>query len=487
MFKNLKRAVSLIIIFAFTFIFCIFLSSCKNSQVDLCEYDIKAEYEQGELTGTVDFVYVNNTGDEISTIKFNLYGNAYRRDAKYKPVSTLYEKSAYYQGLSYGSMGVTSVTGNVKDYFITGLDENILQVNFEKPVSHREKTEICIEYFLKLANVNHRTGITQHTVNLGNFYPILCVYENGQFYECEYYFNGDPFYSECANYNVELKVDGQYVVASSGVQKESHIDGNKTTYKMSLESARDFALVLSTEFNIVKQVSNGVELSYYFYNDENIQQNMKVIVDSFNYFNNTFGNYPYLTLSVVQTGFCYGGMEYPTLTMISDECNGEDALTTIVHENAHQWWYSVVGNNQLESSFLDEGLTEFSTVMFFNDAEEYNIKGQTRIDNAIKSYKAYFSIYNQIFGEVDTTMNRKVNEYLSEYEYSNISYNKGILLFNSVYQLLGEDKFKNSLRNYYESYSYKVSTVEGLIDCFKSQNKEVKSIFESYINGSVVI
>ena len=49
--------------------------------------------------------------------------------------------------------------------------------------------ETCVEigWRLTLANVNHRTGVAERAVNLGNFYPVLCVYEDGAFYECEYY------------------------------------------------------------------------------------------------------------------------------------------------------------------------------------------------------------------------------------------------------------------------------------------------------------
>ena len=60
---------------------------------------------------------------------------------------------------------------------------------------------IYVAYTLTLAEVNHRTGVTEHTVNLGNFYPVLCVWEAGSgFRECVYAANGDPFYSACADY-----------------------------------------------------------------------------------------------------------------------------------------------------------------------------------------------------------------------------------------------------------------------------------------------
>jgi len=56
-----------------------------------------------------------------------------------------------------------------------------------------------------LPNINHRFGYGDNTVNFGNFYPVACVYENGKgFIQDLYHSNGDPFYSECSNYEVEI-------------------------------------------------------------------------------------------------------------------------------------------------------------------------------------------------------------------------------------------------------------------------------------------
>ena len=36
-----------------------------------------------------------------------------------------------------------------------------------------------------------------------------------------------------------------------------------------------------------------------------------------------------------------------------------------VHETAHQWWYGVVGNDQIDEPWLDEALTEYSTILYY--------------------------------------------------------------------------------------------------------------------------
>ena len=52
-------------------------------------------------------------------------------------------------------------------------------------------------------------------------------------------------------------------------------------------------------------------------------------------------------------------MEYPTLVMSVPNA------VTISHELAHQWWYGIVGNDQYEDSWIDEGFAQWSQFLPF--------------------------------------------------------------------------------------------------------------------------
>ena len=75
-------------------------------------------------------------------------------------------------------------------------------------------------------------------------------------------------------------------------------------------------------------------------------------------FSDMIGPYPYPTLSVVQTDFFIGGMEYPNIVLIDqsmyDESEAGMLEYVIVHEVGHQWFYGVVGNDQVMEPWLDE-------------------------------------------------------------------------------------------------------------------------------------
>ncbi|MDE6586375.1 MAG: M1 family metallopeptidase [Clostridia bacterium] len=462
-------------------------AACSKSEENISNYDIYVSYDEeaGQVTGTVKLDYYNSTDNEINCLKFNLYGNAFREDAKLKPVSDTYKARAYYAGASYGKMEISNVE-NCAGWDIGGEDENILSVNLLAPLYPEDNVQVTISYSLTLAKVNHRTGITAHTVNLGNFYPVLCAYSTEGFKECPYYYCGDPFVSECANYSVTIDLPAEYVAASSGkLASESETDGRKKC-AYTLDNARDFAFVLSKDFKVVSQDVNGVQVNYYYLNDANAQTALNAAAESLKYFSDTFGSYVYPTLSVVQTGFCYGGMEYPALTMIADGLDSDNTVYTIVHENAHQWWYAMVGSDQMTNAWQDEGLAEYSTLMFFENNPAYGFTRKGIVNSATSYYRAFFNVFSQLNGATDTRMQRGLNEYTSELEYNNITYNKGLVLFDMLRNAVGDDTFTSTLKKYYNDNVYKIASPENLIALFAG-NKDVEGMFDAFLQGKIII
>lgn len=466
------------------------LSACAPASADnASKYDIFVIYDEDNrtLTGSVELDYFNDTENELNDLKFNLYGNAYREGALFAPVSATYETSAYYGGKSYGGMEITNVE-NCGGWTVAGEDENILVVNLTAPLYPDERVTVKVSYTLTLANVNHRTGVTSAgTVNLGNFYPVLCAYSAEGFVECPYYSLGDPFLSACADYAVTIDIPSAYEAASSGaLVGESETNGRKKcTY--ALENVRDFALVLSDRFEVLSEEVNGVTVNYYHISDSNAQTSLSAAAESLRYFSATFGDYAYPTLSVVQTGFCYGGMEYPALTMIASGLDSDGGVYTIVHENAHQWWYAMVGSDQIGCAWQDEGLAEYSTLMFFENNTSYGFTRTGLVGTATKSYRAFFSVLGQLNGTVDTSMSRRLDAFSGEYEYVNVTYNKGLLLFDTLRTSLGDGKFTQCLRDYFAAFSGKIATADDLCGAFIAGGTDVEGFFASFIEGKVII
>lgn len=485
----MKKAFATLLAIVCLFTSLVVFTACKTKE-ELCSYDIAAEYDPatGVLTGNLDFGYVNNTENEISVLAFNLFPNAYREGAAYEPVSSVYRASAYYDGESYGGMTIEGVTG-CERWEVGGADQNILYVYLAQSLFPEERTEISISFDVTLAKANHRTGITEKMVNLGNFYPVLCAYEEGKgFYECIYYSDGDPFYSECADYTVSVTVPVGYFVNASAYAKGTQKDG-KMTYRYTLSRARDFALSIAAEGEVktLSAAADNVSVHYVYYEDSAPQETLDMICEAVRWFSEKFGDYPYDDYTVVETGFCYGGMEYPGMVLISDGLSREKYLYTIVHETTHQWWYGLVGNNQLEHAWMDEGLAEYSTALFYDEHSDYGMTADSLVNTALTGYKAYYSIYNQIFGENDTRMSRSLDTFVSEYEYVNLTYNKGVLLFDSLRKGIGDSRFFSGLKDYCNEYKFRIAEPSDMISCFKKTGVDVEGLFDSFVSGKAVI
>ncbi len=461
---------------------------CKRKENAHTRYEITVEYvpENRTLTGATKITFENHTDEALSVLKFNLYPNAYRKGALFSPVSKTYTESAYYAGESYGELVVSSVNGS-KNWEVMGEDENILYAYLERELYPGDSVVLDIAFMTKLAEVRHRTGVTEKTVNLGNFFPILCGFKDGGFCECVYYSDGDPFYSECADYKVTLTLPKEYEVATTGEVTGERVLESKKEYALSATNARDFALVLCEDYRVLTAQSGDVELIYYYYADENPKDTLAIVREAFEYYGKTFGAYPYPTYTVAETGLCFGGMEYPALTMLSDDIETKGRPRAIAHETAHQWWGVGVGSDQIENAWQDEGLAEYSAVLFFEEYEKYGFTREGIVTEALKEYRSYYDAYGSVLGRTDTRMTRHLKEYLSDYEYRCLAYDKAVVMLDTLRKGVGDKKFESALKRYYRENLYKMATAGSLVGSLEKTGLDVYGFFESFLQGKGVL
>ncbi len=474
------------------------LTSCKkkddlsklSENLTSYEMNINLNIETMTVSANQTVNYINNTQTILKNIKFHLYPQFFEEGATTNVIPNTKVNSAYPNGMSYSDFNVdrVQVDGTEKVVVYECEFDSILSVELNSSLMPNERTNIFIEYSFKLPNCNHRFGYGENTINLANFYPIVCVFEEGKFNTNGYHANGDPFYSEMANYCVNIKTIKQYIVAGTGERlDEKIIDGLKsTTFKANL--VRDFAMIASNKFNIVSEKFNETKIEYYYVNDKNPTKSLKAGTDAIKTFSKLFGTYPYTIFSIVECDFVHGGMEYPNLIMVSTSVeNEDDYLNVIIHETAHQWWYGMIGNDEFKYPWLDEALTEYSSILFYDYNEGYAFNHKEMVNACRENYTLFISVYQDVLGTIDTSM-RAVNEYSTEPEYTYCTYVKGVLMFESLHQLIGEKNFINALKIYYENNRFSNATPSNLISSFeKAYGKNLTNFFSSWIGGKVVI
>ena len=236
---------------------------------------------------------------------------------------------------------------------------------------------------------------------------------------------------------------------------------------------RDFAFILSDKFTVNKTKYKDISINTYNLNEDMSKEAVDVSQSSIEIFSKLFGDYPYDTYSVVASDFFIGGMEYPMLVMIDESLyNNENKFLleyVIAHETAHQWWYSVVGNDEISEPWLDEALTEYSTILYFE--EKY---GKETGDKLMKTMEVQTKNYNtnDIF--------KATTDYKDSSEYSLSVYTKGAVIFDKIRKEVGDEVFFNTLREYYNTYKFKNVNGPQFVELWKSKGVDIEKIINNY-------
>ncbi|MCC7078964.1 MAG: hypothetical protein IT198_17750 [Acidimicrobiia bacterium] len=92
---------------------------------------------------------------------------------------------------------------------------------------------------------------------------------------------------------------------------------------------------------------------------------------------------------------------------------------TIAHEVAHQWWYGIVGSDQITTAAIDEPLAQYGACRFLVDAE--GDTGQTACD--ANTDLAYVTM--RVLGDADAPVDQPTTEFETFTSYGGIVYGKG--------------------------------------------------------------
>ncbi|AAM25813.1 aminopeptidase N [Caldanaerobacter subterraneus subsp. tengcongensis MB4] len=445
-------------------------------------YLIEAKYDDGSKTvEAVQTVrYVNTTGASLKEICFHLYPNAFKSEENL-PFTKEELPFVYPEGFAPGFIEIEKVTinGLPAVYTLEEPNDEILRLTLPREIKKGESVNIKMQYKVKLPPARSRFGYGKNTVQLGNWYPILSVYDKNGWNNDPYYIFGDPFYSDIADYKVELTVPEKFVVACTGEEKEQKVEKGSKKLVIEAHKVRDFAIVMSDKFKVIEQVVDGIKVKSYYFTEGYGDKVLKFASDAIKFYNDYIGKYPYKEYSVVETDFYMGGMEYPQLVMISKDLYNKANLFNleyvIAHETAHQWWYALVGNNQIRESWLDEGLTEYTTLLYI---ERYYGKATAEEIYRLVIEGGFNKFVNN---SADTSFAKTLADFKEWKEYTNIAYNKGAMVFYNLRKLIGDEDFKKVLQTYYEKYKYKIATTQDLIDVVDSvTGKDTGGFFQSW-------
>ncbi len=226
------------------------------------------------------------------------------------------------------------------------------RITLTHPIAPGARGSVRVAFRVRVPRGDDRFGRAGSYTNLGNAVPLLAVHDGAGWHLDPYSSTGESFYSLSADWNVRLTMPKGIRAATTGrVLRTSH-----GALVIEAHNARDFALATGP-FRVVianvgttrirvsapKGMATGLVASA-----------MRLSRASLTAYEQHYGPYGAPELDVVLGTFtAFGGMEYPQLVLTTPESG------PVRHEIAHQWFYSLVGDDQRHAPWLDESFASW--------------------------------------------------------------------------------------------------------------------------------
>lgn len=254
-------------------------------------------------------------------------------------------------------------------------DRTVLVVSLPAPVQPGETVRLELDWRARVPRTFARTGHRGSYYFLAHWFPALGVYETGG-WNCHQFHAATEFYSDYGAYDVRMTVPEEFVLGASGRRLDLIDNGDGTaTHRYAEDDIHTFTWTTSPTYVAKESVFEEpglppVEMRLLLQPEHlgQMERHFTATRAALKYYGTWYGPYPYGHVTVVDPayGSGAGGMEYPTIftcgTRLFSPFGGDSPESVTIHEAGHQFWYGLVGNNEFEHAWLDEGLNTFSTI-----------------------------------------------------------------------------------------------------------------------------
>jgi hypothetical protein len=399
------------------------------------------------VQGHEEMQYTNRTGGPLSEIVFHLFPN-----------------------LLAGSLAASNVLVDGASVNPT-LDQRgtILRVPLRQPLAPNGHTAIGMDFDVSVPHdLGRNYGVlafNQDILALSHFFPLVAVFDQrGWNVEIPAPI-GDLTYAEAAFYLVQVRAPIAPVIAGSGNVISRQTNGGDQVLTFEAGPARDFYLSLSPDYIVVSDKMGEITVNSYAPSGHEVEARaaLQVAEAALADYGARYGPYPYTELDVVATSTLALGIEYPgiiaiTLRVYDPNANfggtpvSVEREVVVAHEVGHQWFYNMVGNDQLDEPWLDESLVQYITWQYY--AHQH---GQAAGDG----FRASLQARAQSGDKPNMPLGLPVSAYTGG-EYSAIIYGRGPLFFDALDQKMGQANMDAFLADYSRTFQWKFATTAGL-------------------------
>lgn len=464
--------------------------------------DVTLNDADNTLDGFVKMDYHNNSPDTLYFIWIHLWPNAFKNDKTAFTDQDLENGSTDFYFSNADKRGYINrldfkVNGEVAKTTDHPQHQDIIKLILPKPIAPNSIAKIETPFHVKLPYNFSRGGHIDQAYHITQWYPKPAVYDRKGWHPMPYLDQGE-FYAEFGNYEVQITLPGNYVVAATGdLQNETEMQWLKNRKLFSREpktkkqpqqkkkgmeenviassatktlqykqnNVTDFAWFADKTYTVktdtLKLPSGKIITAnafYYSEHKENWSNSIAMIKRAILTKSQWLGEYPYNVVSVVDGGNG-GGMEYPTITLLDDGGSEKMLDFVINHEVGHNWFQAILGTNERTHPWMDEGMNTYYdsrySLLQYGTTNLDIIQTRSKFINNRVPDDIQHTLLQTVIGVKKDQPIETVSEKFSAFNYNMVAYIKAGDWMKLLEDELGKETFDKAMQEYYKRWQFK--------------------------------
>src|SRR5690606_22947200 len=431
------------------------------------DIDIRLDTDSHRMDGRQVVRYENNSPDTLDRVFFHLYFNAFHPESMMAernrvlpdPDSRIVPRIFNLGPDEIGFHRIESIRqdGTPVAYRIT---DTVMEVKLAHPIAPGAATEFELEYHSQVPLQTRRSGRHNREgidYSMSQWYPKIAAYDRRGWHADPYV--GREFYAPFGTFDVRITLPSEYVVAATGVLQNAEeighgyterpvsVESETLTWHFRAENVHDFAWAADPDYiHDVIESATGITVHLFYQPDvaevwQNLRTEAPAIMD---FFSENYGRYPYPQMSVAQAGD--GGMEYPMITFVTGRRSPASLRGVTAHEMAHMWYYGVLGSNEADFAWMDEGFGSYITTEVTG-----HLTGNPSPSHASSALGVLQAHHYGLF----EPMNTPSDWFRTNYGYSIAAYTAGEMLLDLLGYVMSDPVRDQFLQTYFERFRFR--------------------------------
>ena len=479
----MNKKLLLFLILNFTFL--IFVSAQPERWQQRVKYNmnVNVDVQTNMINGMQKLEYTNNSPDRLTKVYFHLYWNAFQPGSEMDVRSRELGKILINGRPDWDPRvkdRISKLTPSeigyekIKSLKMNGVEQpmivhgTILEVDLTRPISPKSKTNFDLVFEAQVPVQIRRSGRDNAEgirYSMSQWYPKLCEYDYEGWHTPQYV--AREFYGVWGDYDVTIKIDKSYKLGGTGILVNANeigwgydkpgtplknISTPKRTWHFIGDNVHDFVWAADPDYEHIVKHADGVTINVIYKKVDSLEKSWQTVGDAavtvLPYMEKKFGKYALPQYSFIQGGD--GGMEYPMATLIKGP-----GLGTVFHEWMHSWYQMMLGSNENEHPWMDEGFASYAAAevnAYYNkvNGKENNITALPL--NHSGAYRGYFYLQKLNLAEPMTTNS---DHYNTNIAYEINAYSKGEMLLEQLGYIVSDSVRDKILLEYYKLWKFK--------------------------------